>query len=376
MNLQSKEIFNSLSIGIIILDIDFNIFFTNQWVLQRFHSSVPLEVGTPIWAIAKSDERFLHALNSARDQGRSALISCKLNKLPFSLIYGGIDLNFNLVVSRVEDDKEGFQILVQIIDVTQIKHREEFLKDKQKELDSSRAKSFNHQRLVSLGELSTSIAHEINNPLAILHMNNRILEKTLNSAKVMSPKIQGIIDEEKDTINRINSLIVSIKNLARNGEGEKFTKVTLKTVLEDVLPVLQISLKSKNIEIRYDLALESFNMPIECMHSLFGQVFINLFNNAIYAIKNLDEKWIEVEARSNGEMMEISVTDSGKGIPPEISEKIFIPFYTTKDIGEGTGLGLSTVLKIVESHSGKIYLDCDSRHTKFVILIPIVRNFV
>jgi signal transduction histidine kinase len=109
---------------------------------------------------------------------------------------------------------------------------------------------------------------------------------------------------------------------------------------------------------------------VDCSATQITQVLINLVNNAHDAIKNLKEKWIEIAVNDSDHYVEISITDSGPGIPAGIKEKIMQPFFTTKAVGQGTGLGLSLSKSIIDSHKGFLLIDDNCPHTKFTILLP------
>lgn len=110
--------------------------------------------------------------------------------------------------------------------------------------------------------------------------------------------------------------------------------------------------------------------PLICRPSELSRVFLNLLNNAFDAVANLPEKWIKVDISDSDTCTEISVTDSGHGISKEVSDKMFNPFFTTKETGKGTGLGLSISVAIVQVHNGKMYLDSECPNTRFVVEIP------
>jgi C4-dicarboxylate-specific signal transduction histidine kinase len=99
-------------------------------------------------------------------------------------------------------------------------------------------------------------------------------------------------------------------------------------------------------------------------------VLLNLLNNAFDAVCDLPKPWVQVEANAVGNHVEISVTDSGSGIPAEIRNRIMQPFFTTKEAGKGTGLGLSISHGIASEHGGKLYIDEQSPHTRFVLVLP------
>ncbi len=117
----------------------------------------------------------------------------------------------------------------------------------------------------------------------------------------------------------------------------------------------------------------SKNIIIQCRESEIAQVLFNLVSNAGDAVADLSERWIKLDYQNTAEEANIRIMDSGPGIPEEIQQKIFHPFFTTKDIGKGTGLGLAVSVGIIESHGGKIDIDSSSPNTTFIIKIPKVQ---
>jgi signal transduction histidine kinase len=118
--------------------------------------------------------------------------------------------------------------------------------------------------------------------------------------------------------------------------------------------------------------VSEIDMEIPCHPVAIGQVLLNILNNAFHEIckEGRDEKWIRVTLKERSDFIEIAISDSGGGIPEAIRDKIFQPFFTSKDVGEGTGLGLSLSKGIIESHRGKLFLDTKRSHTTFIIELP------
>jgi signal transduction histidine kinase len=104
------------------------------------------------------------------------------------------------------------------------------------------------------------------------------------------------------------------------------------------------------------------------------QIFLNLLNNAFDAIEFLPEKWIEISVHDANNKLQVYVKDSGHGIPPEIAAKIMEPFYSTKDSGKGTGLGLALASGIAEKHGGSLTYVPKANHTTFLVEFPKPRN--
>jgi C4-dicarboxylate-specific signal transduction histidine kinase len=113
---------------------------------------------------------------------------------------------------------------------------------------------------------------------------------------------------------------------------------------------------------------------IECRESQISQVLLNLLSNAHDAVQGTEKAWIALSVKELGEHFEISVTDSGHGIPESIAQKVMKPFFTTKPLGKGTGLGLSISSNIMIDHHGELRVDTTSANTRFVMTLPKKRQ--
>jgi C4-dicarboxylate-specific signal transduction histidine kinase len=176
------------------------------------------------------------------------------------------------------------------------------------------------------------------------------------------------VEKIRVTIERISKIITGIKNLARDGNQETYEKTTLNKIMDEVLQVWHCE------GVRFEYKPCVAEVLLECRSAHIYQVMINLLNNARDAVSGLDEKWIALQVRDAGAAVEISITDSGHGIPAEIQDKIFLPFFTTKPTGKGSGLGLSIINKIVQAHQGTISIDKECPNTRFRILLPKTRS--
>jgi C4-dicarboxylate-specific signal transduction histidine kinase len=159
-----------------------------------------------------------------------------------------------------------------------------------------------------------------------------------------------------------------MKSLARDGSKDSFQEVSIGRLIKDVLGFAWDGFERHGIKVQ--LSEVDDRVAIWCQETQISQVIVNLINNAKDAILPLDEKWIKVEVMDRGSSVEIAVTDSGKGIPAELHDQIMRPFFTTKAMGKGCGLGLSISTSIVESHGGKLTIDSGCPNTRFVISLP------
>ena len=233
----------------------------------------------------------------------------------------------------------------------------------QKKLDSERAKSTHNAKMASLGELSAGIAHEINNPLAIISGTIPLLERFKNDPEKFSSKCEVLM---KST-NRIAKIVKGLRKYSRSSEGSVHKLETLKEILDEALIITEAKAKRHQTAIELHLRSQS---KILCDSLEIEQVLINLINNGIDAVKTTSERWIKINTFDEIETSVIQVIDSGSGITPEIEQKLFQPFFTTKSVGEGTGLGLSITKGILDQHQATLTLNRNFKNTCFEIRFP------
>lgn len=238
-----------------------------------------------------------------------------------------------------------------------------------REIESQRAALIHASKLAALGEMAGGIAHEINNPLAILMGRaEQLATSSATRSEIPAGDLQRISQNMIETVQRISRVVRGLRTFARDGGSDPHTEVTVAQLVSDTLSFCEQKLKLQEIQLQ--LPADADNLSLQCRPSQISQALLNLVINAGDAIRGLPEKWIRIEARQAGDFVEIAVTDSGSGIAPETAKKIFDPFFTTKPVGEGTGLGLSIAMGIVKAHNGSIRLDSSSLNTRFVMSLP------
>jgi C4-dicarboxylate-specific signal transduction histidine kinase len=216
--------------------------------------------------------------------------------------------------------------------------------------------------------MSAGIAHEINNPLAIILGKAQHLKIMLSKGSLDQETIRKQVETIETTANRIARIVKGLQIFSRDGQKDSYEMKGLRNIVEDTVSFCLSRFKNHGTELRIDEIPE--NLSIECQSTQISQVLLNLLNNAFDAVQNLDSKSVRISIRDLGDRAEIRVADSGPGIPPDIAKKILEPFFTTKEVGKGTGLGLSISLGIVKSHGGTLALDSTKAHTEFVVTLP------
>jgi signal transduction histidine kinase len=228
------------------------------------------------------------------------------------------------------------------------------------------AKSQYTSKLVSLGEMAAGIAHEINNPLAIILGSSDQMEKILLRSDNEMTKLIEYNSKIQKTVERISKIIRSLKGLARNGENDPHLPFDFHTILEPCIEMCRQRFRDEKVKL--EISHYNPNLTMVGQEIQLSQVLMNLINNAFdAAIENAQPRWVKIDIEENEDYLDIRVSDSGKGIPKHIKNRIMEPFFTTKPINKGTGLGLSISKTILESHQGNLLLDETAPHTTFVM---------
>ncbi len=287
------------------------------------------------------------------------------NKLAHSEINQSLQINNKLIHFKFlfqKYESNGDKIVVCIEDISS-------LVEKNQELEALRTKSMQSSRMAILGELTSGIAHEINNPLTIIlnhaeKLRNHFLSTDSSNQEDSIRRIDKILN----TSQRIEKIVKSLRMFTRDGSKDPFKNTSISSLINESLEICSETLKYHQIQ----LIIDSIDpaLTIDCRSTQISQIILNLIGNSKDAILNLDEKWIKIEVADIGECVRFSLTDSGNGIPKAIANQLTEAFFTTKEAGSGTGLGLSISKTIIDSHFGQLFVDHDCLNTKFVFDIP------
>jgi|GEM_PF-1555077 len=223
-------------------------------------------------------------------------------------------------------------------------------------------------KLSSLGELVSGVAHELNNPLTgIMCFSELLMEERLGESA--DSKLRKI----NDASHRCKKIIENLLTFARWKRPEKKYD-DINRIIRESVEFRAYQLSMDNIEIKLDLGADVPGTMVDA--SQIQQVFLNLINNARDAIREKGPSGrIEITSRLASGKIVVSVTDTGKGFSDEVANRLFDPFFTTKDVGKGTGLGLSISYGIINEHGGNIYASSRPRiGTTFVVELPVIEE--
>ncbi len=232
------------------------------------------------------------------------------------------------------------------------------------------------ERLTSLGTMAAGVAHEINNPLAFVLANLNVvrgeLERMPPAPGIDMVDLRDAVNEALDGAERVRQIVLSLKPFARVDEHQRGQC--------DITRILEASLNMARNELRHRArVVKDFVAvgPVFANEARLGQVFLNLMLNAAQAIPDgrAGENTVTVAARQEGHQVVVSVSDTGCGMPPEVLPRIFDPFFSTKRIGEGTGLGLFISQGIVKDAGGAISVKSKlGAGTTFEVRLPLAHG--
>lgn len=260
-------------------------------------------------------------------------------------------------------DPEGvpYQFLSIRQDITALKEAEQMIFEQQSKLVAS-------SKLSALGELSAALTHEINNPLGVILGRAEMIKTLLGAPRPDLEKVGQMVESIETTGRRIAKIMKTVRALSHGGETEPLQRITIHDLIDSALDIAGARLRNGGV--RLDLRLHDPECIIECRSTEIFQILINLLNNASDVASSSPEKWVRITSTDQNGGVCLSVTDSGPGIPADVKQKLFQPFFTTKGVGVGTGLGLTISRSLAARNGARLWLDETSPQTCFSLSLP------
>ncbi|HUI68942.1 MAG TPA: ATP-binding protein [Spirochaetia bacterium] len=340
----NESIIKNLPIGVIILD--------DQNRLYLMNSPATKILGL---AAAPSENASVSELFRGRDlQEDDDIIGCieRQEEGQWEEVKCGPERTLRIGTFPFREERDVLGTIVLMEDISKAQLLNEYLRRAEK--------------IASTAELAAGVAHEINNPLGIvLNYTNIIKRKALVNRDGLD-KV-AIIESE---LLRIKEIIASLLSFSRI-ENSEMAPVDIDEVIRGVVVLINHKIREKEIALTW--APGGIRPVVRGNANKLKQVFLNILLNAIEAVPRKGKIEIRVDIDAEGEMTEITVSDNGCGIPDDIRDRIFDPFFSTKLESKNTGLGLSISQHIIETHNGVIEVSRNGR-TEFIVRLPCLRN--
>ncbi len=218
-------------------------------------------------------------------------------------------------------------------------------------------------RMAALDRLAGGVGHEINNPLMILSLNADLLASEMEGAQVDRKRMLKQIEQIRNARDRIKVIVSSLMSIGAGNPDDPPKPVAVESILDAVKNLC--SERFTKTGIRFDVAPCDPKLTVCAQRMLVGQAFVHLLNNAFDAALDSKDKWIRIDVIDEKDEVLFKVMDSGAGIPQAVGERIFDPFFSTKEVGQGVGLGLSLARKYIELQGTALTLDRSCGNTCF-----------
>jgi PAS domain S-box-containing protein len=409
-----RRLFETAQDGVLILDFATGqVMDVNQFLIDLLGFSHAELTGKKLWEIGPVKDIFASRSAFANLQTKGVV---RYEDLPLETKDGRhIEVEFVSNVYPVDGERV---IQCNIRDITERKQIE-------RELDTSRAQAVSSAHLSALGMMAGNIAHEINNPLAIIHASASNLLEMAEAGTPPLNELQNASTRIKHTANRISKIVKSLRQISRDGSVDPFQRTSVGEIVEHALELCKERFRVHSV--RLDTSAVDPSLFISCREVQIAQVLLNLLQNAFDAVADLPgDRWVRLEVtashRLNGsregtasqptqktphrhserslrseeslfpeageagsqsiherdsnqeQSVTFAVIDSGPGVAPELRARIMEPFFTTKPVGKGTGLGLSLCKAIVENHGGELKLSATGDRTSFSFSLPLSKE--
>ena len=347
----NESIIESINVGLLAVDLEGRVTRLNSALEKILDLSRAQAMGKRVEDLFSED--FTDTLRQVLGNDRWRLKEIRNIYKIHTATFAGRQLVLNIAIAPLQDSQEQTGALVVLEDVTSRVRLEEQLQQREK--------------LSSIGLLAAGVAHEVNTPLTGVSSYTQMLLGMLSETDPKHALLLKVRRQAERATNIVNNLL----NFSRTGDATEFSELNISRVLDDTLQLLEPQLRGNQIEIVRDYDQDS--PQVVGNSGKLQQVFTNLLLNARDAIPaggSIKISTLPAEDHS----LTIEISDSGIGIAPENVAKIYDPFYTTKGVGRGTGLGLAVSYGIVQEHSGHISVESTPGHgTIFRITLPTVK---
>jgi len=222
-------------------------------------------------------------------------------------------------------------------------------------------------KMAALGAMSGNIAHEVLNPLTALLLKAGRLRRLATAQRLDGPGVLTTVVQMEAMVQRIRTIVDALRSFSRDAGEDPLRSEPVAAIIGDAVRMCAQRFRWHSIELQ--VAPIDPALRVACRSVEVSQILLNLLGNAHDAVEGRPSPWVRVEVEADEAEARIAVVDSGSGIPRALWGRIMEPFFTTKAVGKGSGLGLSVSKSLAESHGGRLTLDTDAPHTRFVLAL-------
>jgi PAS domain S-box-containing protein len=235
-----------------------------------------------------------------------------------------------------------------------------------------RGRLLREKRIEALSHMAGGLAHEINNPLAIIHGRaSDLLQLAATAESLPTEEVRKACESIVKTADRAIRILRGLKGFGREAGKDPMEAASIYEIVDQCLELQGARFERHKVDLRLDLKP---NLPyIECRETQIGQIITNMLNNAYDAVVNAktDQRWVTLSADCIDNWLQVDVANGGPAIREDVKAHLMEPFFTTKELGAGMGIGLSLSRAIAQEHGGALTLRGDTQHTCFRLVLPI-----
>lgn len=232
--------------------------------------------------------------------------------------------------------------------------------------------AFQASKLAILGEMAAGVAHELNNPLAIIAGYLQIMDLETQAEKKPDEEQLKMIRAMLKATDRATRIVESLKSLSRDASSDSLQITAFEDIINNSIDLLGNRFERHHVSFTYAPVKEK--VFLNAKKTELAQLFFNLMLNAFEASQKEPHPWIKLETSLEDHHLLITISNSGPTIPAEFRTKIFNPFFSSKSSGHGIGMGLSIASKVIHQHQGSICLDQATPYNRFIIKLPLADN--
>jgi PAS domain S-box-containing protein len=356
-----ERLFDASADTLLVVDRFGNIVSANQRVYGMFGYAAQEITGKPIESLVPC----LKLLENSRERSIRPPILTPLGeqKELFGQRKDGSAFPVEVALTILQPGSR-LQVLAAVRDITERKQLEE-------DLEATRLQAIASARLSALGMMAGGIAHEINNPVGIIHaMASDLTEMVEEDGSVPPETVAQKSAVIRQTAERVAKIVKSLRQISREGTADPLRSTPVAKIVAETLEICRAKFKANGVELILPMTIPE--VSVLCREVQISQALLNLLQNAFDAVLEQEgERWVRLEVQIREDSVALSVIDSGPGIPVELRSRVGEPFFTTKPVGKGTGLGLSLSKSIAQDHGGDIEYGEERGHTRFSLVLPL-----